>query len=160
MLHLGHLLCMLDVLNEKTMKTAFFTLHVLMLLLSACGTKNESIEISSAVMNQLAPGQSTGAVYLNIKNTLNKTLTLNYVHSDNVEKIEVHRHIYDNGMMQMRQVKHLIVDAKSELIFKPGGYHLMLFGINSPLVKGDQFSIWFEFSGESPIEVNVGVKAL
>ena len=121
--------------------------------------KTSRLTIVDATMKVLPPGQQVGAVYLKIQNPLPKTHILNYVHSDMAENIEVHRHIYDNGMMQMRQVQHLMVDAQSELLFKPGGYHLMLFGIHKRLAVGDRFSVWFEFNGQSPIEVVVNVKA-
>lgn len=129
------------------------------LFLAACTEKPKEIEITQAVMNALPPGQQLGAVYLKIQNPFPETQALNYVHSDVAEYIEVHRHIYDNGMMQMRQVKHLMVDANSELLFKPGGYHLMLFGISEPLAVGDEFTVWFEFNGQPPLETIVSVKA-
>ena len=129
------------------------------LFLVACTKSPQEIEITQAVMNALPPGQQLGAVYLKIQNPFPETQVLNYVHSDMAEYIEVHRHIYDKGMMQMRPVKHLMVDANSELLFKPGGYHLMLFGISEPLAVGDKFTVWFEFNGQLPLEVIVNVKA-
>lgn len=127
-------------------------------LLVACTQKAKEIEVTQAVMNALPPGQQLGAVYLKIQNPFPATQMLNYVHSDVAEYIEVHRHVYDKGMMQMRPVKHLILDANSELLFKPGGYHLMLFGISEPLAVGDKFTIWFEFNGQLPLEAMVTVK--
>ena len=130
----------------------------LILFLVACTEKPKEIEVTQAVMNALPPGQQLGAVYLKIQNPFPETQVLNYVHSDVAEYIEVHRHIYDNGMMQMRPVKHLMVDANSEILFKPGGYHLMLFGISEPLAVGDKFTVWFEFNGKLPLEAVVSVK--
>lgn len=131
----------------------------LILFLAACTEKPREIEITQAVMNALPAGQPLGNVYLKIHNPLPATQVLNYVYSDIAEYIEVHRHIYSNGMMQMRPVKHLILDANSELFFKPGGYYLMLFGISEPLAVGDKFTVWFEFNGQLPLEAIVTVKA-
>ena len=150
---------MLYTLSSMLFSACARLMPCLILFLVACTEKPKEIEITQAVMNALPPGQQLGAIYLKIQNPFPETQILNYVHSDVAEYIEVHRHIYDNGMMQMRPVKHLILDAKSELLFKPGGYHLMLFGISEPLAVGDKFTVWFEFNGQLPLGVIVSVKA-
>ena len=44
-------------------------------------------------------------------------------------------------MMKMQQVKEIKVPASGRVELKPGGYHLMLFGLKKPLTDGDEISL-------------------
>ncbi len=103
------------------------------------------LEISQLHIMEMPPGQGVAAAYMILKNNTDKTLVLNYVHSPVAADVEVHRVIYDQGVMQMRQVHHLKIDPGANMQFKPGGYHLMLMGIDEPLKVGDKFDITLEF---------------
>lgn len=116
------------------------------------------IEIVGAVMPALPPGQRVGAVYLTLKNNTDKMLVVNYLHSDLTDHIEVHRNLYSDGVMQMRQVRHLSLDPWSKIHFEPGGYHLMLSDIDSAPSVGDTFSLVFEFESGLQATTTVAVK--
>lgn len=120
--------------------------------------QSSSLVIRNGVMKALAPGQSIGAIYLEIENRTDKQARLTYVHSDRSEKIEVHRHIYNDGMMQMRNVPHLSLDPKTTLAFKPGEYHLMAFGMSPAPKVGENFDVVFEFAGFPAQTLNVVVE--
>lgn len=121
-------------------------------------TQTEKVSISGAFIKELPPGKSTAAMYLLMKNISDTTQSLNYVHSPVAENIEVHRVIYQEGMMKMRQVKHLHINPGQKLIFEPGGYHLMLFGISDKLEVGSTFPVTLEFEGGVTSVVDVLVK--
>ena len=154
-----------------------FLLSFVILVFSGCSGKPESpgnteltanpseskassslLKIRSGLMKELPPGQSIGAIYLQIENASDKTATLTYVHSDAAEKIEVHRHIYNDGMMQMRNVPHLSIDPKTTLDFKPGEHHLMAFGMTEPPKAGESFDVVFEFAGFPSQTLNIVVE--
>lgn len=130
-----------------------------LLLLAACEPK-PSFEITDAVIAETPPGRRVAVAYLNLHNHSSESLVLNYVSAERVENIEVHRHIYDNGMMKMREVKHLSVDAGSVLRFSPGGYHLMLLGVAQRFQRGEQVELTFEFQGHPPLTVVAEVRQL
>lgn len=71
--------------------------------------------------------------------------------------VELHRSAIEDGVMRMRQVEAIEVPARGETSLEPGGYHLMLIGLNRQLEEGDRFEIvlGFERSGERTIEVEV-----
>lgn len=150
---------------------------VLLLMLSACAEKSETensevgdapvaiseakaaVSVDNAFTYPLPPGKTVAAVYVRIENTSSDTQTLNYVHADIAENIEVHRSIYENGMMQMRRINHLSLAPGDALTFEPGGYHLMVFGIYDSLAAGDEFEVVFEFEGGLTLNESVLVKA-
>lgn len=125
----------------------------------ASDQKTSSLNITSGVMKAMPPGQTVGAIYLKIDNLSDKTAVLTYVHSEAAEKIEVHRHIYNDGMMQMRAVPHLTLDPKKNLEFKPGAYHLMAFGMSPAPKVGERFDVVFEFAGFPAKTLSVVVEA-
>ena len=51
--------------------------------------------------------------------------------------VELHEMAMDGSMMRMRQVKEIAVPPKSRVELKPGGLHVMLFGLKQPLKAGD-----------------------
>ena len=57
--------------------------------------------------------------------------------------------------MRMRQVKHYTIERGGNMQFKPGGFHLMVFGVEMDRITGNRFPITLEFAGgiEQQIEV-------
>lgn len=130
-----------------------------LVLLQACEQK-PPLEIEQLHINALPPGQTTAAAYMILRNNTKTTLVLNYAHSPIASDVEVHRVIYDQGMMQMRKVNHLSIDPGSVLHFQPGGYHLMLMGIENAPPVGDSFTITFEFEAGYTISADAEVRSL
>lgn len=114
----------------------------------AKGDDARQLVVDYAFVKALPPGQTRAAVYLLLKNKSKTTHTLNYVHTPIAENVEVHRTIYEDGVMRMRQVKHLSINPNEKLVFEPGGYHLMLFGVSEELTVGQTFPLTMEFQGE------------
>ncbi len=116
------------------------------------------IVVSNAFMYAMPPGSTVAAVYLTLSNTGGQTRVLNYVYSPVAGHIEVHRSQYENGIMKMRSVQHTTLDPKTQLVFKPNGYHLMLFDIDKPLKPYDKFELNFEFEGGIFVVTQVNVR--
>lgn len=143
-------------------KNYFVSLMLGLVALAFAGCSPEeqtpTARVTDAVMPQLAPGQSVGAVFLRIANDTSGDLVLNYVHASIASNIEVHRTFYDEGMMQMRPVKHVKVEAGKSLLFEPSGYHLMLFGVENQPEVGETFDLTLEFEGGVNVTTPVRVK--
>ena len=56
-------------------------------------------------------------------------------------------------MMGMKQVQSIALPAGEEVRLEPGGYHIMLMGLESPIESGDQYLITLEFEKAGPLEV-------
>lgn len=118
------------------------------------------LSISNVYIREPAPGQHILAGFATFKNEGQQALTLNHVHSADASTIEVHRTQYEEGHMQMRRVNHLVVPPKSELQFQPGGYHLMLRGVEKKLKPGEQMDITFSFEGGVTVNAIATVRAV
>jgi copper(I)-binding protein len=73
-------------------------------------------------------------------------------------KVELHVHINNKGVMEMREVKGYDVPAKGKFELKPGGAHLMFIDLKQPLKEGDRVPVKlrFEKAGEVNAEFQVG----
>jgi len=99
-----------------------------------------------------------GAVYMTIKNSGVKNDSLVSGSSPVSERVELHTHIHENGMMMMRPVEQIEVPAGGEAALEPGGLHLMLIGLNRPMTEGEEFrlTLRFEHAGEVELTVKIG----
>lgn len=57
------------------------------------------------------------------------------------DTLELHEMKRGGGMMQMSPVKSIDIPAGGTAELRPGGLHLMLFGVRKPLVAGDTIAV-------------------
>ena len=126
-----------------------------MLLLSACGA-SEGIEVHDAWARPTAQGQNA-AVYFQIHNHTENADELIDVSTNVTDIAEIHESKMENDVMQMNMVSSVSLDAYEEVNFTPGGYHVMLVGINQEFKAGDHIGIILHFKNHEDIVVNVSV---
>lgn len=91
-------------------------------------------------------GAKTGAGYLTIENKGSAPDRLVAVSGDVAGRIEVHEMAVNNGVMTMRPLeKGLVIEPGKTVALAPGGYHLMLMELKSPLKQGDKLPVTLEF---------------
>lgn len=79
---------------------------------------------------KLSPSGS-GAVYMTLENNSSKQHRLMQAHSSIAERTEIHAIKADeNGVMQMVPIDGLDISVNETVALKPGGYHIMLMGID------------------------------
>ena len=83
------------------------------------------------------PGMSvaTSAVYLTIQNTGSQADRLVSATSQVAQSIEIHQSQVQNNVASMKLLDTLELPAQSTIQFQPGGYHLMLIGVNRSLLS-------------------------
>lgn len=84
---------------------------------------------------------TTGAVFLELRNAGGEPLRIVSAATPLAEKAELHTHIMNDGVMQMRQVEALEIPAGGMLLLQPGGDHVMLFGMTQLLKEGETFEL-------------------
>lgn len=109
-----------------------------------------ALEFTDAFVRGLPPGQKNTAAFFTVANAGARAWTITRVTSDAADRVEMHRHEHNNGMMRMREVDTLTIEAQSSLQFAPGGLHLMLIGLKQALREGDRVTLQFiNDAGES-----------
>jgi len=116
------------------------------------------LKVESAWARATPPGASVAAVYLRIDNTGGPADRLLKLKSPIAASAEVHRTSVEDGMARMRMVSMLHVGANETVEFKPGGLHIMLFGLKQPLVAGQTFELELVFEVVGPRRITVTVR--
>ena len=107
------------------------------------------------------PVAVNGAAYVSFHNMGPEQDKLIGARSDIADRVEIHDHIMENGLMKMHHIEDgLTLNSGEKVELEPGGKHLMLLGLNKPLVEGESFQIilQFENAGEKSIEVKIQEK--
>ena len=104
-----------------------------------------------------APQARNGAAYFVLNATAAESDRLLSAASPVAEKVELHTHLMEDGVMKMRPVVAIEVTPGSPTALQPGGLHVMLLGLKAPLVKGETFplTLTFEKAGVMKVDVNV-----
>jgi periplasmic copper chaperone A len=106
-------------------------------------------------------GAKTGAAYMTLANQADTEDRLTGASSDVAAKVQIHEMKVVNGVMQMRQLTGgLAIPADGSVTLKPGSYHMMLLGLNKPLVAGQSFPLTLTFAKAGNISVTVPVQAM
>lgn len=104
------------------------------------------------------PGQAkNGAAYMTIHNGGTDGDRLVAASAEVSQRVELHNHINNDGVMQMREVEAIEVPASGMTELKPGSFHVMFMGLSAPLKEGDSFplTLTFEQAGDLTVTVNV-----
>jgi periplasmic copper chaperone A len=117
----------------------------------------------TAAANGMAMGEDTGAVgavYLTIRNSASAPDRLIKASSAIAKNVELHTMSLNDGVMEMRPVEAIDVPASGEVALKPGGFHVMLIGLNKALTPGETFDVTLQFEKAGPVTVQASVRAL
>jgi copper(I)-binding protein len=106
-----------------------------------------AISVIDGYIREMPPGQDITAAFMTLKNSTLGMCRLTMASSIIAEKIEIHGHFYKDGMMSMRPIEGIDIPPKKSISLKPGGYHLMLFGLKEELKKNAQHEITLNFLG-------------
>ena len=92
------------------------------------------VTVTNSWVTATMPGQTTAAVYLQIRSEAAAKLI--GVSSPVAKVAQMHEMKMNGNVMQMRAINSLDLPAGKTVEFKPGGYHIMLSEINPPLQLG------------------------
>lgn len=114
------------------------------LTLAACGgaAPDGGIEISEARINPPLPGQSTAVAFLTVDNkgTTDRLLGISSPISD---RIELHTHTMEDGIMKMRQTDGIDLPKGRTVKLEPGGLHVMIF--NADMTIGTETTMTLDY---------------
>lgn len=118
------------------MSTRFIN-HILacwLFCITATALAADPVVIDHAWARATAPGQEVGAAYMELKSSEDCILTK--VETPVAGSVEIHKMSMKDGVMGMRMLEALDLPAGQTVKLEPGGFHLMLFDLKSPLKTG------------------------
>ena len=116
------------------------------------------VEVHQPYARAVPPGQPNSAAFMMLKNSATDEVALTSASSSVAKAVELHTHTHADGVMKMRKVENIPVAGKKMVELKPGGYHVMLIGLNQNMVKGETIDLQLNFSDGSSQQLDVEVK--
>ena len=139
---------------------------VLLAALSLTAARAEEVKAGDLVISQAwsratPSGAKVAGGYLTIENKGSTPDRLVGGAGDIAGKIEVHEMTVNNGVMTMRPLDNgLTIEPGKTVKLAPGGYHLMMFDLKSPLKQGDKVPVTLEFEKAGKVKLSLDVQGI
>lgn len=117
---------------------------LLMLLFTPFASAAGTISVNDAWVRLPPPGSQIGVAYLTLEPKQNMVLIS--AKSPVAKIVELHSMSMNDGVMQMRHLDRLSLDAGKAVKLEPGGLHLMLIDLKKPLKIGDKVPLDLKFT--------------
>jgi copper(I)-binding protein len=145
----------------RTLASALFLLSVVVAPARAQDTKVGDLVISQAWSRATPNGAKIGSGYFTVENKGAAPDRLIGVTAEVAGKVEVHEMAMNNGVMTMRPLDGgLTIDPGKTVKLAPGGYHLMMFDLKSPLKQGDVLPVALQFEKAGTVQVTLDVQGI
>lgn len=121
--------------------------------------QGSSVQASDAWARASAGAATTGAAYVSL--TAGQDDRLVSVSTPAAKTAEVHESTSEGGVMRMRPVTGgVALPAGKAVALSPGGYHIMMFGLQHPLKAGERFPLTLTFAHAAPMTVTATVRPI
>jgi copper(I)-binding protein len=128
---------------------------------SAEEVRAADLVISQAWSRATPGGAKIGGGYLTIENKGPAPDRLIGGSAEIAGKVELHEMATSNGVMKMRPLdKGLAIEPGKTIKLAPGGSHLMLFDLRSPLKQGEQVPVTLEFEKAGKVKLSLDVQGI
>jgi periplasmic copper chaperone A len=123
--------------------------------------KAGDLVITQAWSRATPGGAKVGGGYLTIENKGSTPDRLIGGSAEIASKVEVHEMAVNNGVMTMRLLDNgLTIEPGKTVKLAPGGYHLMLVDLKSPLKRGEKVPLTLEFEKAGKVKVVFDVEGI
>lgn len=116
-----------------------------------------TLTIEQTWARALPPNAPAAAIYLTINNAGSVDRLLS-ARTSMAERAELHTTRQEGELLKMVAEEDVEVPAHGTLAFIPGGRHIMLLGLQKPLVAGEHFDLTLVFDKAGEREVRVDIR--
>lgn len=113
------------------------------------------LTISGATARFIIAGRP-GAAFMTIDNK-GAADTLLSASSSLSDRVELHTHKMDGGVMKMREVPSIAIAANAKTELKSGGLHIMLFNVAELPEKGSEIPLTLKFEKAGSVDIKAVV---
>ena len=123
--------------------------------------KAGDLVITQAWSRATPGGAKVAGGYLTIENKGSTPDRLFGGSADVADKVQIHEMTMNDGVMTMRLLDQgLTIEPGKTVKLAPGGYHLMLLDLKSPLKRGDKVPVTLEFEKAGKVTVSFDVQGV
>jgi len=117
------------------------------------------VSAQDAWVREAPAGRKVTAIFLTLHNTGPTARALVHGTTEVADTLELHEMKRDGEMMRMSPVASITIPARGQVELRPGGLHLMLFGLRKPLAAGDTVRVLLSLDDGSQVAVVAPVRA-
>ncbi len=143
-----------------TMRTLFLQLLAIITIFFTGLAQANTISVDNSYVREVIPGNTITSAYMVINNNRDKDVKLVGAKADVSPRVEIHTHSMEDGMMKMRQLASININANKSVILQPMGFHLMMFELSKPLNAGDTVNITLYFDDASEVNITAPVQSI
>lgn len=96
------------------------------------------LEVLNPAVRAMPPGAPASGAYVTLINHTGTDRFIVDAESEAADTVEIHLSEMKGDTMVMARVEQIPLPAHDKAVLKPGGYHIMLIGLRSPLKAGDE----------------------
>lgn len=125
-------------------------------------TRNAAVSVDARDpwIRPTAPGQGVTGAFMTLINHSSMDYSLTGVGFDGASSVEIHETSMSDGRMRMRMVDRVDIPANGSAELKPGGYHIMLIGLEKNLEPGSEQALVLSFSDGSKKTIKAKVRSM
>ena len=135
-------------------------LGVTLLPAIALSAQTATVTVRDVWVREAAAGRPTTAAFLVLENKGDVVRALLRGTASVGDTLELHEMKRDNGMMRMSPVARIEIPAHGEVALRPGGLHLMIFGLKAPLTVADTVALTLTFDDGKTLSLKAPVRAM
>ncbi len=105
------------------------------------------VKVEKAWVQLAPPGAKAYAAYLQLQNPNDAPLVIQSMSSTCCAEVAFHRTRVEKNKAVMEHLNDLTIPANGKVVMKPGGLHIMLMEIASPITLEDEVELVLHFSG-------------
>ena len=115
------------------------------------------IQIEDPWVRAVPPNANNSAIFLDLRNESEQLRKLVEVHSEVAERVELHTTKDEDGMLRKQRLEEVLIPALETQSFHPGGIHIMLIGLRSPLEVGSVIELELVYADQSKETISIPV---
>ena len=123
-----------------------------------CLNASAAVTATEAWVRGTVPAQTATGAFVTLQSS--EPAKLVGVASTAAKTAQIHSSEHKDGVMQMREVDSLALPAGKRVELKPGGYHVMLIGLQRALAPGERVPLVFTIEDGSGRRTTLEVKAV
>ncbi|MBI3919096.1 MAG: copper chaperone PCu(A)C [Betaproteobacteria bacterium] len=132
-------------ISWRTQRIVILT-AILLQLAAAIAVADDALAVRDAWIRAAPPNAPVLAGYMTLENHSAAAKALVRATSPAFGAITLHRTQETRGIARMTHLPRLEIAPHAQLVFKPGGYHLMLAQPKRPLHAGDRIPVELEYA--------------
>ncbi|MDQ8155005.1 MAG: copper chaperone PCu(A)C [Gemmatimonadota bacterium] len=122
--------------------------------------QERAVTARDAWVREAPAGRAVTAAFLLLTNTGSTARSVVSAACDAAETTELHEMRRTGASMEMAPVPAIAVAAGQTVTLKPGGLHLMLFGLKHPLTAGDTVRLTLTLDDGTRLSLRAPVRAM